>query len=202
MESKENVDEIRDPSLPTSFQPMEATARDIRKCFGMFLSREQLGRDNKWFCKKCREHVMGWKKLDLWWLPTHLVIAIKRFDNNGRRKYSNPVHYPVNGLDLSDIIRGGDSLDIYRSQRGGGGDAAGAASEHKKAEGKKERFLYDLYAVINHSGSLNFGHYTANVKYGKQWYSISDSSVTKCYSDPVQASAYILCYKQRQTGTL
>eukprot|EP00483_Globobulimina_turgida_P001687 UN01689 len=79
----------------------------------MFLSREQLGRDNKWFCKRCKEHVQGRKKLDLWWLPSHLIIAIKRFDNHGLRKYSNCVDYPVDGLDLSDIIRGRDTLDIY-----------------------------------------------------------------------------------------
>jgi len=203
--NEENMDEIRDASLPAEFQPTGSMARDIKQCFGMFLSREQLGRDNKWFCKKCKEHVMGWKKLDLWWLPTHLIIAIKRFDNHGRRKYSEAVHYPVNGLDLSEIIRGGDSLDIYRDQLGGdwkGPKGAGEASKVRAAEkgkGNKERFLYDLYAVINHSGSLNFGHYTATVKFGKEWFSISDSSVTRCYGDPVSSSAYILCYKQRQT---
>merc|ERR1712087_45854 len=127
-----------------------------------------------------------------WWLPSHLIIAIKRFDNHGRRKYTDMVDYPVEGLDLSDIIRGGDSLDIYRGTEPEKGKT-------KKDTQTEERFLYDLYAVINHSGSLNYGHYTANVKFNEKWYSISDSSVSKCYGSPVERSAYILCYRQRST---
>ena len=200
--NEENKDEIRDPSLPSEFQPIDMMAKDIKQCFGMFLSREQLGRDNKWFCKKCKDHVQGWKKLDLWWLPTHLIIVIKRFDNHGQRKYSNKIHYPVEGLDLSEIIRGGDSLDIYRNQKSHDDDADATTEQNgKQKKQKKEQFLYDLYAVINHSGSMSFGHYTANVKYGNQWYDISDSSVQRSYQDPISATAYILCYKKRQTTT-
>merc|ERR1712032_1699449 len=67
-----NDNEVRDTSLPIKFQPTENTAKTIEECFGMYLSREQLGRDNKWYCKKCKTHVQGRKKLDLWWLPSHL----------------------------------------------------------------------------------------------------------------------------------
>ncbi|XP_051547729.1 uncharacterized protein LOC127437100 isoform X2 [Myxocyprinus asiaticus] len=47
-------------------------------------------------------------------------------------------------------------------------------------------YVYDLYAVINHSGSLSGGHYFANIKSfeNQQWYQFNDSSVHRiqnCY---------------------
>jgi len=60
--------------------------------------------------------------------------------------------------------------------------------------------VYDLYAVTNHFGSLNGGHYTA---YGKNidgnWYNFNDGSVGDANSERVQSSAaYILFYKRRE----
>ena len=66
--------------------------------------------------------------------------------------------------------------------------------------------LYDLYGVVNHSGTLNFGHYTAkcfNVAENK-WYTYNDSMVSQIktmFSDireeVVTPAAYVLFYKKR-----
>ena len=65
-----------------------------------------------------------------------------------------PVDFPINGLDVKDYVK----MDC-------------------KAEGVNT--VYDLYAVTNHFGSLNGGHYTA---YGKNpdgnWYDFNDSQVS------------------------
>jgi len=57
-----------------------------------------------------------------------------------------------------------------------------------------------LYAVTNHFGSLNFGHYTAvckNFRNGK-WWDYNDSSVTELKEDEVVSNAaYVLYYKRR-----
>ena len=63
--------------------------------------------------------------------------------------------------------------------------------------------LYDLYAVSNHYGSLNGGHYTACVKNqitGK-WYNMNDSSCSEMQdsSEAVTNAAYLLFYKKRWT---
>ena len=44
----------------------------------------------------------------------------------------------------------------------------------------KEPF-YSLYAVINHTGSIDFGHYYSYIKFqGKdEWYEFNDSKVSK-----------------------
>jgi ubiquitin carboxyl-terminal hydrolase 4/11/15 len=61
--------------------------------------------------------------------------------------------------------------------------------------------LYDLYAVSNHYGSLNGGHYTASVKNqitGK-WYYMNDSSCSEMQdsSEAVSNAAYLLFYRKR-----
>lgn len=52
--------------------------------------------------------------------------------------------------------------------------------------------IYDLYGVINHFGSLNFGHYTANCynEEAKAWFNFNDSSVTKIM-EPGTGNLYV-----------
>ena len=59
--------------------------------------------------------------------------------------------------------------------------------------------IYDLYGVVNHSGSINFGHYTAYCKNKGIWYEFDDARVTEIrnLSSIVTASAYILFYAKR-----
>lgn len=59
---------------------------------------------------------------------------------------------------------------------------------------------YDLYAVSNHYGSLNGGHYTAYAKNAhlNKWFEFNDSHVGPASADDVvTAGAYLLFYRQR-----
>jgi hypothetical protein len=60
--------------------------------------------------------------------------------------------------------------------------------------------MYDLYAVTNHFGSLNGGHYTA---FGKNpdgnWYNFNDSQVSSAgIKNICSSSAYLLFYRRRE----
>lgn len=57
---------------------------------------------------------------------------------------------------------------------------------------------YSLFAVIQHIGTLNFGHYTAYIKMlDSQWYKADDSTVTKVREkEALNQEAYILFYEQ------
>ena len=86
-----------------------------------------------------------------------------------------PVDFPINGLDVKDYVK----MDC-------------------KAEGVNT--VYDLYAVTNHFGSLNGGHYTA---YGKNpdgnWYDFNDSQVSSSGEKGIcSSSAYLLFYRRRE----
>jgi ubiquitin carboxyl-terminal hydrolase 4/11/15 len=68
------------------------------------------------------------------------------------------VNFPIEGLDLSE----------YVLQNVQGGKKSG-------------EYIYDLYAVSNHFGSLNGGHYTAFAKNAidGKWYDFDDTDVSK-----------------------
>ena len=62
--------------------------------------------------------------------------------------------------------------------------------------------MYDLYAVINHTGSLNFGHYYANCLNNNQWYEYNDSNVMpineiQLHNEMSAGNPYILFYKRK-----
>lgn len=105
---------------------------------------------------------------------------MKRFSLNrasfyNSRKIQELIEFPVEGLDLSEHLIGNHS------------------SENRK-------LVYDLYAVSNHFGNMNGGHYTAYAKnpINNKWYEFDDSHVTPL--DPrkvVDKSAYVLFYKRR-----
>lgn len=76
-----------------------------------------------------------------------------------------------------------------------GGSANGAPSSSTSA-----RPLYDLYAVICHSGSLHGGHYYAYAKHPgtREWHEFNDSAVIKVDEETVaSAEAYVLFYEQQ-----
>lgn len=62
--------------------------------------------------------------------------------------------------------------------------------------------IYDLYAVCNHTGNMNSGHYTAfcrNLRDG-QWYSYDDTQVNPITaSEVITKGAYMLFYSRRTT---
>ncbi|XP_029941651.1 probable ubiquitin carboxyl-terminal hydrolase creB isoform X2 [Salarias fasciatus] len=66
--------------------------------------------------------------------------------------------------------------------------------------------IYDLYAFVEHVGSLKSGHYTATVKSqdgrGARWYNFHDSSVTqlndKLFNEDNKKDPYLLFYRKRK----
>jgi ubiquitin carboxyl-terminal hydrolase 4/11/15 len=70
--------------------------------------------------------------------------------------------------------------------------------------GNQPRALYDLYAVSNHYGSLNGGHYTAFCHnfIENNWYEFDDTGVSliKNHQNIVGKQAYVLFYKLKSKG--
>lgn len=61
--------------------------------------------------------------------------------------------------------------------------------------------MYDLFAVVLHTGTLNGGHYTAIAKNNEHWYEFNDSQVIKIAKHDtariISNHAYILFYQKR-----
>jgi len=140
------------------------------------MMEETLSGNDKWYCSKCKDFVTARKKMEVYKAPDYLILHLKRFSHQrntmfGTRKISDLINFPVTNLDLSQFVRAAP------------GDC-----------------VYDLYAVSNHFGTLNGGHYTAFAKnpYFQKWYSFDDSEVDRCREeDVVTKAAYVLFYKRR-----
>jgi ubiquitin carboxyl-terminal hydrolase 4/11/15 len=135
---------------------------------------EQLTEENKWYCPKCKEHQLAKKKIEIYTCPEILLIHFKRFKNN--YKLGNLVKFPIEGLDMEKFI-------------------------HYK-ENENSDNVYDLFAISNHVGNLDGGHYFAYCKniYENKWYEFNDSSVSLIdENNIVSKNAYVLFYKKRNT---
>lgn len=67
-----------------------------------------------------------------------------------------------------------------------------AASDRARA------YLYDLFTVVVHEGSMNTGHYTNYSRCRNSWYRFDDDKVQPTTENQVlQARAYQLCYRRR-----
>ena len=60
------------------------------------------------------------------------------------------------------------------------------------------KIMYDLFAIVEHNGNLEGGHYTAVCKEERKWYKYDDSHVIEIQAGSVNSSAaYILLYQKK-----
>ena len=142
----------------------------IYDCFDNYCSKELMNGENAWFNEKLNKKQDINKRIIFWSLPNILIIDLKRF-NNTNRKIQNIIEAPLEDLDLSKYIIGYD----------------------------KKSYVYDLYAVINHSGGTYGGHYTANVKIANgEWYNFNDTLITKLsINSVITAKSYCFFYRKK-----
>lgn len=152
--------------------PIDPKDSSIERSLELFTTEEEI----EWFCNSCQSVQIAEKKLDLWKLPSVLIIHLKRFEFDAEtglnRKLQQPIRYPTHKMNLSPF------LSTYQV----------------------EKAKYNLFAMANHHGTVQSGHYTSIVRnsLNQQWYHISDDQV-----DPIGLSqvvenpdAYVLFYSR------
>ncbi|KAJ8798602.1 hypothetical protein J1605_016405 [Eschrichtius robustus] len=161
--------------------------------FGSVLS---LAPDDAWRCPHCKQLQQGSITLSLWTLPDVLIIHLKRFRQEGdkRMKLQNMVKFPLTGLDMTPHV-------VKRSQSSWSLPSHWSPWRRPYGLGRDpEDYIYDLYAVCNHHGTMQGGHYTAYCKNSVDglWYCFDDSDVQQLSEDEVcTQTAYILFYQRR-----
>ncbi|KAM3921936.1 ubiquitin carboxyl-terminal hydrolase 43 [Leptodactylus fuscus] len=169
----------------------------LDECFQLYTKEEQLAPDDAWRCPHCKVLQQGTVKLSLWTLPDILIIHLKRFRQVGgrRNKLSTLVKYPLEGMDMAPhVVKRGQG-----SKRSLGQWSSWKQPPYQLENGNPD-VLYDLYAVCNHHGSLQGGHYTAYCRNSvdARWYSYDDSNVEHVLEDDVcTRGAYLLFYQKR-----
>ena len=147
---------------------------NIYEGFDCFTEIESLHGENAWMNEKKNKKEDVNKEIKFWNLPNVLVISLKRFSANGIQKLDHLVDFPLENLDLSKYVIG------Y----------------------KKESYVYNLYGVCNHIGSVMGGHYTSFVKNADDiWVHYNDTSVEKIdnIEQIISPMAYCLFYRKKIT---
>ncbi|VUZ57412.1 unnamed protein product [Hymenolepis diminuta] len=76
----------------------------LQNCVDLFLTSEQLGIHDLWYCKKCKDHQRAFKKFDLWKLPRILVLHLKRYRSSYPvSKNDVYVEYPLDDFRLTHL---------------------------------------------------------------------------------------------------
>ena len=147
---------------------------NIYDCLDDYYSFERLSGDNMWLNDKTNKKQEVDKCISVWSFPDIVIISLKRFVNFNK-KDSRLVTFPLTDLDLRKYSIGYD----------------------------KESYIYDLYAIANHEGGMNGGHYTANILNANgNWYNFNDTNISKIDKDIsnklVIKQAYCLFYRKKK----
>jgi len=144
----------------------------LEECLKQTFRVEKL--EDKHSCNYCRQKNDFTKTNSLWDLPEYLIIQLKRFENISRTKKQQLVLF--NQL-----------LDVEQFM------------DPDLLEHLKTNTTYNLTSIINHSGSMNNGHYFTYSKnmQDEQWYENNDTRVIPC-TDIITSNAYILVYEKNK----
>lgn len=142
----------------------------LQACLERFTRAEHLGSGAKIKCSNCRAYRESTKQLTLETLPIVASFHLKRFEHSSQidRKISAFVSFPAE-LDMTPFMSTHRrTVDV------------GAADNNNAPDGIFEDNRYSLFAVVNHLGSLDAGHYTAYVRQMKgSWFKCDDHMITR-----------------------
>lgn len=138
--------------------------KSLEEALDAYIAPEELTGDNKYACPGCDKKSDARKGVRIKSLPKILTVQLQRFafDYNtfGRVKVNDAVTFP-------------ETLDVSRWC-----PPASDAKGPVPAE-------YELFSIMNHTGSAHGGHYFAYIKdlAGGNWYCFNDSSVKTLSED-------------------
>ncbi|XP_066995037.2 ubiquitin carboxyl-terminal hydrolase 22-like [Anabrus simplex] len=159
-------------------QHPEREPTSLVDCLKRFTRPEHLGSSAKIKCDNCQSYQECTKQLTMKTLPVVVSFHLKRFEHSSRfrKKISKFIKFPEH-LDMTPF------MSQCRNQ---------CTDSPPMHSGN----IYSLYAVINHMGTLNAGHYTAFIRqqHGK-WYKCNDQLITKAsLQEVLNSEGYLLFY--------
>ena len=164
--------------LPLDLSRQEESS--LEACLNAFVLPETLSDVH---CSQCDIQRVALKRLSLHVLPSTLALHLKRFQSNHTapingtnhlEKNQIKVRFPLTGLNVKPFV-----------------------SSPCHCQGQCECFLFDLKAVVQHTGQLAGGHYISFVRAQDQlWFKFDDHFVSRVSPEEVaDAEAYMLFYE-------
>ena len=150
---------------------------DIQTSMNQFLKPDILLSQNKWFCPSCNLLSESTRETCIINSAPILIIQLCRFSNQDGQLVKNENFFTCtqseSNKDLTVTLTIEDEVSFANK--------------------------YSLIANINHSGTLNRGHYWAFIKdlHSSSWYSCNDKSVFNVEENSVNnTTSYILFYRK------
>ncbi|CDQ73181.1 unnamed protein product [Oncorhynchus mykiss] len=162
-------------------------ATTLTDCLRRFTRPEHLGSSAKIKCSGCHSYQESTKQLTMKKLPIVACFHLKRFEHSAklRRKIPTYVSFPLE-LDMTPFM---------------------ASSKESRMNGQYQQSVdvfnndnkYSLFAVVNHQGTLESGHYTTFIRQHKdQWFKCDDAVITKAsIKDVLDSEGYLLFYHKQ-----
>ena len=150
---------------------------DIQASINQFLKPEILSSHNKWFCPSCKALSESTRETCIINSAPILIIQLCRFSNQGGQ-----------------LIKDANFFSCTQSESNKHLVVPITVEDEVSCTNK-----YSLIATINHSGTLNRGHYWAFIKglHSSSWYSCNDKLVFNVEERSLNnISPYILFYRK------
>ncbi|KAG0035190.1 hypothetical protein BGZ82_005377 [Podila clonocystis] len=179
----------------------------LADCLDRYTHPEKLG-TNEYNCSKCgKTGQEATKQLSMKVLPPVLSFQLKRFEHSmGASKIETKIRFPAQ-LDMTQYTTSARKLKKNKLAKLNGGSESGSPSTPSSNSSMSSvssnssvlepipTYVYNLFAVINHQGKMDTGHYTAFAKHRGEWFSLDDHKVTLATQKEVlDSKAYMLFY--------
>ncbi|KAJ7934429.1 hypothetical protein B0H13DRAFT_2491719 [Mycena leptocephala] len=185
-----NVTSAVDPMLDISFE-LKGKAGEVMSgdntltgCLKRYTQPEKLD-PKQYRCAKCGKTAYEVsKRLSIRKLPPVLSFQFKRFepkaDKSSAPKFNTRIRFPatLNMAPFTTLVM----------------KAAEKENSTPIYPGLAAMYEYDLFAVINHEGQINNGHYTNYARFEDEWYRFDDDKVTPASLGSVLASPAYMCF--------
>jgi ubiquitin carboxyl-terminal hydrolase 22/27/51 len=211
------LEDYFDISLDLNSSEDSDGTRTLQECLTWFTSPEELDNGTSRYCEYCQQHTSFYKRVAFHKLPQVLCFHLKRFqhglDGKGvSSKVESEIGFPIHGLDMSPYISSQileetrvveetleDGIATKKPPQDDDDD------EEQQRVLSKEDMLYDLYAVVNHIGKIDHGHYITWIReQNSSWFKCDDEVVEESLwtKDNVAQScqAYLLFYIARNVA--
>ncbi|KAL1918035.1 uncharacterized protein VTP21DRAFT_3301 [Calcarisporiella thermophila] len=153
-------------------------------CLDRYTQSEKLG-PNVYSCSKCNNTFQeAVKQLSIKRLPMVLSIQLKRYEHSASAfKIETMIRFPE-VLDMTPYTTSAKRASMN-------GDANNKGSEL--------RHIYRLFAVINHEGKMDTGHYTMFAKHRGEWFFIDDHKILLSSASYALNSKAYMCFYIRES---
>ncbi|KAJ7692121.1 hypothetical protein B0H17DRAFT_1061969 [Mycena rosella] len=190
-----NVTSTVDPMLDISLELKgkaegvgAAGENTLTACLKRYTQPEKLGA-KQYSCAKCKTAHEASKRLSIRKLPPVLSFQLKRFehktaDKSAARKIDAQIRFPAT-LNMAPFT----TLVMKAAEK-----ENGSSSPVFAHPGPAAMYEYDLFAVINHEGQINNGHYTNFARFEDEWYRFDDDKVTHATLGACLGSNAYMCF--------